>query len=177
MQRTRVDLALLHILPIPLTDTRAASVGKHKSANSFESTNLTITLNCSAYLLRTGCDREFAFDLKSVGCSLLGDRCRARHVLVRRVSAGTDKSDLEFLGPIVLLDFLGEFGNGSREIWGEGTIDMRFELRQVLQGISSKMDFCRKVKGVLTISITWSYSAFKSARKLCANCCAYFPMS
>ena len=127
-----VSLALPDVLPIPLTDTRTTGVGKYETTRSLESTNLTITLNGSANLFRTRRDSELALDLETVLSSLLSDGCRAGHILVGRVGAGTNEGDLEFLRPAVLLDFFGKFGDGGGKVGGEGTIDVRLELGQVL---------------------------------------------
>jgi hypothetical protein len=59
---------------------------------------------------------------------LLRDRCRAGHVLVRRVGAGADECNLELIGPTVLLDLGRELGDGGGEIGGKGTVDVRLEL-------------------------------------------------
>ena len=127
-----VSLSLLDVLPIPLTDTRTTRIGKYETTRSFESTNLTITLNGGANLFRTRCDSELALDLEAMLSSLLSNRCRAGHILVGRVGAGTDEGDLEFLRPVVLLNFFGKFGDGSGKIGGKGTVDVRLELGQIL---------------------------------------------
>ena len=120
-------------MPIPLTNARTASVGKNETANLLESSHLTVTGDSSTDLLGTGRDRELALRLETVRGGLLGDGGRAGHVLVRRVRAGADKGDLELRRPTVLLDLLGELRDGGRQIGSEGTVDVRLELRQVLQ--------------------------------------------
>jgi hypothetical protein len=86
-ERTRVGLSLLDVLPIPLTDTRTTSVGKDDTTDVFKGTDLTVPLNRSTDLFRTGSDSELALDVQAMIGSLLGDGSRARHVLVRRVCA------------------------------------------------------------------------------------------
>jgi hypothetical protein len=67
-----------------------------------------------------------------VGLGLGSDGSRSGHVLVRRVGAGSDKTDLKLGGPVVVLDGLGELGDGGGEIRGEGTVDVGLELGEVL---------------------------------------------
>ena len=64
---------------------------------------------------------------------LLRDRRAAGHVFVRRVGARADQSDLEFLGPVVLLYLLSELGDGGGKVGSEGTVDVWLEFREVLQ--------------------------------------------
>ena len=132
MRRTGVSLALLHILPIPLTNARTASVCQNQSTNILQSSHLSITGNGSTDLLGTGSDSELALRLESVFGSLLDDRDGARHVLIRRVGAGANQANLELRRPAVLLNSLLELRDRGSQIGSEGTVDVGFELRQVL---------------------------------------------
>ena len=80
-------------------------------------------------------DRTGATDLalQSRGMRLLGDRGDTRHVLVRRVGARTDKSNLEILGPAILLNSLLELRKRCSQVGGERTVDMGLELGKVLR--------------------------------------------
>lgn len=67
---------------------------------------------------------------------LISDGSGAGHVLVGRVGAGSDEGNLELLGPVVLLDLLGELGDGGGEIGGEWTVDVGLEVGEVLKNDS-----------------------------------------
>jgi hypothetical protein len=82
VRHTGVSLAHLDILPVPLSDARSAGVGKHETADILKGTNLTVALDGSTDLLRTGGDGELALDVETMCCSFLGNRRGARHVLV-----------------------------------------------------------------------------------------------
>ena len=130
--RTRIDVTLFDILPIPLTNARTTSVGKNETADILECSHLTITGNGGTNLLRTGSNSELALGRQAVLGSFTCDRSSAGHVLVRRVGARTDESNLEFLGPLVLLDCLSELRERSSQVRGEGAVDVGLELRKVL---------------------------------------------
>jgi len=115
-----------------LTDARTACISQNETTDSFKSANLTVTLNGSTDLLRARSDSELALNIETMLSSFTGNRSRARHVLVRRVSAGTDESDLEFLGPVVLLDLLSKLRERGGKIRSEGTVDVRLEFGEVL---------------------------------------------
>lgn len=131
--RTRVDLTLLDILTIPLTNARPASIGKDNTADIFEYSDLAVTVDRGANLLGTRSNGELRLCLEAVISCLLCDGRAAGHVFVRRVGARADQCNLEFLWPFVLLDLLSEFGDGGGEIGSEGTVDMWLELRKVLR--------------------------------------------
>jgi hypothetical protein len=63
-----------------------------------------------------------------MGGSLFSNGGRAGHILVRRVGAGTNEGNFEFLGPVVLFHFLGELGDWGGEIWGKWSVDMGLQL-------------------------------------------------
>lgn len=128
---TRVGLALLNISPVPLTDTRATSVGKNDTANLFKVFDHTVSSNGSADLLGTGGNGELGLGGKTVGSGLPGNVGRSRHVLVRRVGARANETDLELLRPGVPLDLIGKLGEGSGKVRGEGTVDVGLELSEV----------------------------------------------
>lgn len=127
----RVLLALLDVLSVPLTDTGSTGVGEDDTSDVFERLNETVSVNGGSDLLGSGGDSELRLALQAVGLGLLGDGGGSRHVLVRRVGAGTDQSDLELLRPAVVLDGLGELGDRGGQIGGEGTVDVRLEFAQV----------------------------------------------
>jgi len=139
-ERTGVGLALLDILPVPLSDTRSTSIREDEPTNVLKCANLPVAFDSSANLLGTGCDGELALNLESVIRSFLGDGSGARHVFVRRVGAGSDEGNLEFFGPVVLFGFCGEFGDGRRKIGGERTVDVGFEFGEVLTDRCDKMN-------------------------------------
>ena len=127
----RVSLTLLDVLAVPLANAGSAGVGKNHAAELLQSGKLSITLDGSADLLGTGGDGEQSLGLDAVVESVASDRGRARHILVGRVGAGTDQSNLKLLGPVVGLDSLAELGDGGGQIWGEWAVDVGLELRQV----------------------------------------------
>jgi len=128
----RVLLSLLDVLPVPLSDTGSTGVGENDSTNVLKGLHESVTGDGSPDLLGTGGDSELGLGLQTVSLGLLGDGGRSGHVLVRRVGARSNKTDLELLGPVVVLDGLGELGDGGGEIRGEGTVDVGLELGQVL---------------------------------------------
>lgn len=115
-----------------MTDARTASVGKDETASLLKGGDLTVTFDGGANLLGTGGDGELGLGLETVRGGLTGDRSGAGHVLVRRVGARTDEGDLEFLGPVVLDDFILELRDGSSQVGSEGTVDVGLELGEVL---------------------------------------------
>jgi hypothetical protein len=128
----RVLVTLLDVLPVPLSDTGSTGVGEDDSADVFEGLDESVTGNGGPDLLGTGGDGELGLGAQTVGLGLGSDGSRSGHVLVRRVGAGSDKTDLELGGPVVVLDGLGELGDGGGEIRGEGTVDVGLELGEVL---------------------------------------------
>ena len=78
----RVDLSLLNILSVPLTDTWSTSVGKDDTSNVLESLNHTISSNGGSDLLRSWGDGEAGLGLETVLLGLLGNVGGSRHVLV-----------------------------------------------------------------------------------------------
>lgn len=116
-----------------MTDTRTASVGEDKTAGLLKGGDLTVTFDGSTNLLGTGGDSELGLGLETVRGSLTGDRSGTRHVFVGRVGARTDEGNLEFLGPVVLDDFLLELRNGSSQVGSERTVDVGLELGEVLR--------------------------------------------
>ena len=169
----RVLLSLLDVLPVPLSDTGSTGVGQNDSTDVLEGLNESVTGNGSPDLLGTGGDGELGLGLQTVSLGLLGNGGRSGHVLVGRVGARSDQTDLELLGPVVVLDGLGELGDGGGEIGGEGTVDVGLELRQVLRkGMGDQVspivpETRRVTPSKLTKLMTWSYSAPLSACKLC----------
>lgn len=47
---TRISLALLDVLTIPLADARTTRIGEDKTASAFESTDETVTFDRGSYL-------------------------------------------------------------------------------------------------------------------------------
>lgn len=127
----RVGLTLLDVASVPLTNARTAGVGKDDTAELLEGLELAITLDGSANLLRTGSDSESSLGLDAVVEGITGNGSSTGHVLVRGVGARSDKTDLELLGPTVLLDSLAELGDRSTQIRSERTVDVRLELGEV----------------------------------------------
>ena len=130
---TGVLITLLNVLTIPLTNARTASVGEDDTADLLESSHLTVALDGRADLLGTGGDREARLEVDAVVSRLLRDVGRAGHVLVGRVRARADESDLELLWPAVLDNLILELGKRSGKVGREGTVDVRLKLRKVLQ--------------------------------------------
>ena len=129
---TRVDVTLLDVLPVPLTDAGTASVGENETANLLEGCHLAVAGNRGTDLLGTGGNSELALGGQTMVMGLTGDRSSTGHVLVRGVGARADKSDLEFLWPVVLLDSILELRKRSSQVRGEGSVDVGLELGQVL---------------------------------------------
>ena len=127
----RVGGTLGGIATIPLANARTAGVGENGTAELLEGLELTIAGNGGANLLGTGGDDESGLGLEAVVESVTGDGSSAGHILVGGVGARADKTDLELLGPVVLLGSLGELGDGGSKIGGEGTVDVGLELAQV----------------------------------------------
>ena len=119
-------------MPVPLTDAGTARVGKDDTADLLEDTDLTVTRDGSTNLLGSGGDSELALGAETVIVCFLGDRCSPRHVLVRRVRARTNESDLELRGPAILLNSSLEFRERSGKIGSERTVDVGLELGKVL---------------------------------------------
>lgn len=90
-----VGFTLLDVLSVPLTDTRTTGVGENDTADGLEGVNETVSSDSSSDLLGTGGDGELGLGDKTVSLSLLGDGGGSGHVLVGRVGARTDQSDLE----------------------------------------------------------------------------------
>lgn len=78
----RVGFTLLHVLAIPLTDKGTAGVGKDDTTSFLKCTDLTIALNGSTDLLRTGRDREFRLEGKTGFFGLADEVGGAGHVLI-----------------------------------------------------------------------------------------------
>ena len=127
----RVDITLLDVLPIPLSNTRTASVSEYQAANALESLDLSITGDSGTDLLGTGGDSELRLNIQTVIGGLLGDESGTRHVLVGRIGTGADQANLELMGPTVLLNLGGELGKWGSQIGRERTVDMGLKLRQV----------------------------------------------
>jgi hypothetical protein len=127
----RVGLTLLDITSVPLTNARTASVGKDDTAELLEGLELTVTLNGGTDLLGTRGDSEGRLGLDTVVEGITSDRGGTGHILVRGVGARTNQTDLELLGPAVLLDSLAELGDRSSQIRSERTVDVRLELGEV----------------------------------------------
>jgi hypothetical protein len=127
----RVDIALLDVLPIPLADVRAASVSKDQATNILESLDLSVAGDGGTNLLGTEGDGELRLDIQSVVGGLLGDECSARHVLVGRIGAGTDQSNLELMGSTISLNLSSELGERGSQVGRERTVDVGLELGQV----------------------------------------------
>lgn len=126
-----VSLTLLDVLAVPLANAGSAGVGKNHAAELLQSGKLSITLDGSADLLGTRSDGEQSLGLDAVVKSVASDRGGARHILVRRVGARTDQTNLELLGPAVGLDGLAELGDRGGKIRGEWAVDVGLKLRQV----------------------------------------------
>ena len=92
-----VLLAFLHVLAIPLTDARPASVGQNGSAEFTQCLSDTIAFNSGANLLRSRCDVEGSRGFQSVVQSFAGDAGAATHVLVTGVGAAANQRHLELL--------------------------------------------------------------------------------
>ncbi len=127
----RVGFALLDVLAIPLTDARTAGVGKDDTTEFLKSLKLAIALDGSTDLLGTGSNSEERLRLQTVVDSVLGDGGSTGHVLVRRVGARADQTDLELLRPSVGLDGLLELGDGGGQVGSERSVDVRLKLGQV----------------------------------------------
>ena len=137
-----------------MTNARAAGVGKNDTASRLEGLHDTITSDGSTDLLGTGGDREARLEVNAVVSRLLRDVGRAGHVLVGRVRARADESDLELLWPAVLDNLILELGKRSGKVGRKGTVDVRLKLGEVLRNdVSIERRLCIAIR---TISIIWS---------------------
>ena len=127
----RVGLTLLDITSVPLTNARTTSVGKDNTTELLEGLELTVTLNGGTDLLGTRGDSEGRLGLDTVVEGITSDRGGTGHILVRGVGARANQTDLELLGPAVLLDSLAELGDRSSQIRSEGTVDVGLELGEI----------------------------------------------
>lgn len=124
--------SLLDVLSVPLTDARSTSVGKDNTTSSLEGLNHTVSGNGSSDLLGSRGDGELGLGLESVGSSLISDGSGSGHVLIRRIGAGSNKSDLELRGPGVGSHSLGELGDRGGKIGSVGSVDVGLKLGKVL---------------------------------------------
>ena len=69
--------------PLPLADTRTASVTQNGPADGFEGCHLAIARDGGADLFRTGCDHQRHGRMQAVGTPLSGDIRRSSHVFIR----------------------------------------------------------------------------------------------
>ncbi len=123
--------SLWNILAVPLSDTWTAGVGENHTTELLEGLELAITLNGGANLLGTRGNGEKGLGLHAVVNGVTGDGGTTGHILVGRVGARSDKTDLELLWPVVVLNSLGELRNWGGKIWGEWTVDVWLELGEV----------------------------------------------
>jgi hypothetical protein len=110
---TRIRFPLLYIFPVPLSDTRSASVSKHQSSNALEGSNLSVSINGRSDLFGTRGNSELALDRQATVSSLLSNGSRTCHILIRRIRAGADQCDFELVWPVIFLDLLSKLRNGS----------------------------------------------------------------
>lgn len=115
----------------PLSNARTACVGQNHTTEVLKSLELTISLNGRANLFRTRSHSEHALGLDTVVESILRNRRSTAHVLVGRVRARTNQTDLELIRPAVGLDRILELADRGGEIGREGTVDVRLELAEV----------------------------------------------
>jgi len=138
------------------TNARTTGVGKDHTAKVLKSLELSIALNGGANLLGTRSDSEDGLGLDTVVHGVLSDGSGARHVLVRGVCARTNQTDLEVRRPVVVGDGLLELADRGGKIWGEGTVDVRLELREV--DLDQLVVFCTlvftKLLGVRASKVT-----------------------
>jgi hypothetical protein len=127
----RVLLTLLDVLTIPLTNAGTASVGKDNTTSLGKSVHDTVTFDGSTNLFGTRGDGVLSLSLNSVSSSLFSEGSRASHIFVRRVGAGTDETNTEISGPVVLDDSFLELRDGGGKIRSEGTVDMGFKLVEI----------------------------------------------
>lgn len=129
---TSVGLAHLYVLSVPLSDARSTGVSENESTDILEGTDLSVTLDGCTDLLRSRGNGELTLDFQTVCSGFPGDRCRARHVLIRRVGAGSNEGNSDLIGPLVLLSDFGELGNGGAKIRSKRSVNVRLELGEVL---------------------------------------------
>ena len=123
--------ALLDVLTVPLANARSARVSEDETANGLKGVDNAVARDGCAHLLRAGGDSELCRDVETVLLRLTSNARGARHVLVRRVGAGTDEADLEFLGPAVLLDLCSKLGERGGEVRSEWAVDVGLELIEI----------------------------------------------
>jgi hypothetical protein len=116
-----------------LTNARTAGIGKNDTTSALEGIDKTVTSDSSTDLLGSRGDSELAPEVEAVVSSLFDDRGGAGHILIGRVGARTNEADLDFLGPVILLDLLSKLREGSSQIRGERAVNMRLKFGKVLK--------------------------------------------
>ena len=126
-----VLLPLGHVLPVPLTDAGAASVGEDDAAKLSHCVGEAVPLDGGPDLLTAGGDVEGALGLEALGKGLLHQRGDPAHVFVAGVGAGPDETILNLERPLVLLGGIRQLGDGGGEVRGKRAIDVRLQSAQV----------------------------------------------
>ncbi|QBM90361.1 hypothetical protein METSCH_E06100 [Metschnikowia aff. pulcherrima] len=126
-----VLVTLLDILSVPLTDTWTTCVGHDNTAKVLESLQLTVSGNGGSHLLGTWRDSEDGLGAQAVLGGVLDDGSRSGHVLVRRVGARTNQTDLDLQRPAVSNSGLLHLGDWGSQVGSEGTVDVRLQGVQV----------------------------------------------
>ncbi|EEQ36878.1 aconitate hydratase, mitochondrial precursor [Clavispora lusitaniae ATCC 42720] len=126
-----VLLSLLNVASVPLTDTWTTSIGHDDTAKVLESLQLTVSSNGGSDLFGTWRDGEDRLRLQAVGSSIFNDRSSSGHVLIRGVGTRTNQTNLNFQRPAVSNSGFLHLRNWGSQIWGEWTVDVRFQSVQV----------------------------------------------
>jgi hypothetical protein len=116
-----------------LANAGSTGVSEDNTTNTFEGVDEAITGNGSTDLLGTRGNGKLGCSVETMISSFTGNGSRSGHILVGGVGARTDETDFELFGPVVLLDLLGEFGNGGGQVRSERTVDVGLQLREVLR--------------------------------------------
>mmetsp|Transcript_9808 Transcript_9808/g.26682 ORF Transcript_9808/g.26682 Transcript_9808/m.26682 type:complete len:346 (-) Transcript_9808:1065-2102(-) len=130
-RHNRIGLSLGHLGTLPLADAWPTRIRQDGSSDILKDLGESIPRDGRPDLLATWADGERHLGLDSRREGLLGNACCPRHVLIRRVGAGTNQSGGDLAGPAILLDRLGKLGDTVRQIRRERTVDLRLKLAQI----------------------------------------------
>ena len=118
-------------LPFPLTDARSAGIGHYGCSRCLEIGYHSVTDGSAVHLFRPRIHQQRRSHLQSLILQLTDQRSRTTQILIRRVGARTDESDLHATGIPVRLYFCRKFRQWAGRIRCERTVQIRFQSREV----------------------------------------------
>ena len=117
---------LISTFSVPLTDTRATSVGKYLGAELFESINDTIALDGVTNLFGAWVDTKGGLRRYAQLNGLLNHRYSAAQILIGRVGTRTNKPPFHFERPIIGTGYFLHLAHWRTTVRRERPIDIRF---------------------------------------------------